>query len=331
MSQSHATADQNWSYHGLGAVILENRWLRAVILPEAGGKLQLLEDKGSGRQWLWQNPRIAPERAPFGSSFDNHWSGGADAFFPTCYRCRVEGVDIPDSGEWWSSPWGVQTVEGAQEALVRLQCGGRVFPVWSERTFTLEHDARRLTLGFSVRNVGHRPVPFVLGFHPALAIRPGGRLHLPEGTVQVDESGGPEMGLLGQRYPWPHLTVEGGIRDMGLIARPEAGSFAGHFLFPAGGRVCWAVTDPDPGSGLGLIAGEAFTGIWLWQVYGGWRGYYHVAPEPWTAYPITLDAAIEAGTARWIAPGDGFFTSLTLECFEDLGRFAEQADVVRLI
>lgn len=321
---SRARADDLWAYNGLRAVLLENHDLRLVVLPEAGGKLHALEDRANRREWLWRNPRISPGRADIGSSFDNHWSGGADAFFPTCYPCSVNGLSIPDSGEWWSVPWTHAVHEDADGVTLTLKAGGRVYPVQARRTFTLGHRDRHVRLGFFVRNVGHERLPFLLGFHPALELRAGGRIHLPAGTAQVDETSGGTMGALGQRYLWPHLPLpDGGGADMGIVRPKEAGQFAGHFLFPDGGRAHWAVTDPEGGPGLGLAASEEFTGLWLWQVYGGWRGYHHVALEPWTGHPITLSQAVEAGTAGWIEPGAEFTASVTLTCFDGIDEVTD--------
>ena len=46
-----------------------------------------------------------------------------------------------------------------------------------------------------------------------------------------------------------------------------------------------------------------FPVVWLWMVYGGWRGYYHAIAEPWTGYPSALAEAVEAGRARVLDPG----------------------------
>jgi len=331
VSRSRAVADNRWAYNGLKAVVLENRFLRLTVLPEAGGKLLSLEDRAERREWLWRNPRIAPERASVGDSFDDHWSGGADTFFPTCYPCSVDGLDIPDSGEWWNVPWEDSTHEDEAAVRLELRAGGRVFPVESLRRISLGHDARHLRVDFSIRNVGHAPLPFLIGFHPALQVVPGSRIHLPPGTAQVDESSGGSMGHVGQRYRWPMLPVAGGDSvDMGVVRGPEAGQFAGHFLFPDAGRAFWALTDPGGGAGLGLWASEAFTGLWLWQVYGGWRGYYHVALEPWTGHPITLSQAVEAGTACWIKPDAQFHASIVLVCFRGFSevlQITEAGDV----
>jgi hypothetical protein len=48
---------------------------------------------------------------------------------------------------------------------------------------------------------------------------------------------------------------------------------------------------------------DVFKALWIWQVYGGWRGLYQLAIEPWVGYPVRLEQAIEAGRQRILHPG----------------------------
>ena len=311
MMGSAVVADR-WAYNGHPAVVLENHRIRAVVLPTIGGKLYMLEDRLRAREWLWQNPRILPAPVLVGSTLDEHWSGGADVFFPTCYPCEVDGVRIPDAGEWWNVPWQQAVHRSDTGVTLELQTGGRILPVEARRLYVLEQEGRSLRLEFRILNVGHTGLSFVLGFHPALAVRPGGRMLLPAGVAQVDETSHETMGALGQRYRWPALEIpDGETIDMSVFRGSDAAVYGAHFLFPDDKRVRWSVVDPD-GSTLNLVASEAFQGLWLWQVYGGWRGYHHVAIEPWTSYPITLSRAIEVGTAITIGPREEFMASVTL-------------------
>jgi galactose mutarotase-like enzyme len=70
-----------------------------------------------------------------------------------------------------------------------------------------------------------------------------------------------------------------------------------------------ALTDPKAEVGIGLVfPREVFPVLWCWMVYGGWRGHYHVALEPWIGWPHQLDKAVAAGRHRTLAPGE------TLQC-----------------
>lgn len=309
--------DGRWHLSGFHAPMLSNRWIRLVLLPELGGKLWSLEYRPRALEWLWHNPRVPLTRAPFGSSFDDHWAGGADVAFPSCYTSYWDGWSVPELGEWWSIPWNARFDEDDQTGALVLSAGGRVWPVEVTRAIRLAHEAPVVTLEFQITNISQKPYPFVMGFHPALAIAPGHRIDVSPGMVQVDESDG--IGTIGQKYCWPWLPTPQGERDMRMVPPPTRGEYGGHFLRPSGPDLWWAVTDSRQRTGLGLAAPrDQFAGFWMWQVYGGWRGYYHLALEPWTGYPITLHRAVEAGSAQWLMPGEPYHTTLTLTCFEGM-------------
>jgi hypothetical protein len=66
-----------------------------------------------------------------------------------------------------------------------------------------------------------------------------------------------------------------------------------------------ALTDPSAKVGIGLaFPREVFPVLWCWMVFGGWRGHYHVALEPWTGWPHQLDKAVAAGRHRTLQPGE---------------------------
>ena len=94
-----------WSYRGLRTVVLENRLLRLVVLPEAGAKIWQITYKPYDADLLWNNPRIAPARLPGNSRYDDVWSGGWDELFPNDEIALIEGESYPDHGELWTGEW----------------------------------------------------------------------------------------------------------------------------------------------------------------------------------------------------------------------------------
>jgi hypothetical protein len=79
-----ATRTALGSVNSLGSLQLESESMRATILPDVGAEIYDLIWKASGRNILWHNPRIEPQRFPIEANFDNYWSGGWDEGFPTC-------------------------------------------------------------------------------------------------------------------------------------------------------------------------------------------------------------------------------------------------------
>src|SRR5690349_6184942 len=102
------TVNRAGNIYGLQAVLLESDWFRAGVLPEVGAKIYDLVSKPAGRNLLWHNPRILPQRYPIDGNFDNYWCGGWDDAFPTCDPCEYHGEQYPSLGELRSVKWQVE-------------------------------------------------------------------------------------------------------------------------------------------------------------------------------------------------------------------------------
>jgi hypothetical protein len=304
-----ARIDPHWSYRGLPAVRMENRWMAVEVLPDLGAKVFRLIDKAADRNVLWENGRIPPHRAPVFASMDDHWSGGWDEAFPGGAPSTDRyGEPTPYMGEIWSaSSWTWRVVDEGPGA-VSLECSllTPLTPARYTRTLTLTDDAPVLRSHVRVEHIGTRPFDFIMGTHPSLAISPHHRFDVPATDAEVDEFGGDELlGVRGDTYRWPVLRRRDGVEvDVRRVGGPEVRSFALHYLTGLQGG--WAAcTDTSIGRGFGLVFDPAmFPVVWLWQVYGGWRGYYHAAMEAWTAWPGAIAEAVRLGRARTMEPGD---------------------------
>ncbi len=74
-----------------------------------------------------------------------------------------------------------------------------------------------------------------------------------------------------------------------------------------------------PERGVAIVFDRAvFPHAWLWQVYGGWRGHHHLALEAWTSHPMELEAAVGAGRARVLQPGEELATEVAFVLFGGL-------------
>lgn len=62
---------------------------------------------------------------------------------------------------------------------------------------------------------------------------------------------------------------------------------------------------------------EIFKALWIWQVYGGWRGLYQLAIEPWVGYPVRLEEAIEAGRQFILRPDEPVEYEVAVIAYEE--------------
>ena len=313
-----ARVSDGWSLLGIPALILENAALRITMLPEAGGHVVELVDKVLDRNLLWSNPRTPPRRAPYGSYFDDWWSGGWDEIFPTGDRAELHGEQLPYMGELWSVPWAAEAGATADRAWIAATGLATMAPARLERTLELHADEPVLHVHYRLSNLDLRPLPFLWGIHPAFAVTPAHRIDHPGREMLVGVSSGPTMGEPGMTYAWPNLpdiTAPNGLRDVRDVRPATDAVFGGHWAtdLPDG----WlALTDTAVNRGVAISFDRAvFPHAWLWQVYGGWRGHHHVCLEPWTGHPMQLEAARAAGRARILQPGESLETDVTFALF----------------
>lgn len=280
---------------------LQNDTLQVSVLPEVGAKILSLRSVRTGREFLWHNPRIAPQAYAIEANFDNYWCGGWDDGFPTCETCSHNAEVYPNLGELRSVSWSVQAHDPG--SFIRLEAGAPISAIRAEKEVRLRGGS--VEMQFTVRHVGYAPLEFIWGTHPAYAISPDSVLHIPARKALVGQASHPALGSPGQVYSWPHLETSNGLTDMSRVS-PPGKLLAGHYAMELS-EGWYAVESPEHGSGVFFeFPLDLCPYLWLWLSYGGWRGYYVAIIEPWTSYPVTLTEAIVANTHRTLNPGEIF-------------------------
>jgi galactose mutarotase-like enzyme len=301
------TTNADARIQGLHAIVLENDWLQVSILPEVGAKIYDLVCKRTAKNFLWHNPRIIPQPYPIDANFDNYWCGGWDEGFPTCDECDFAGEHYPNLDELRSVRWTVESVKReGEDAVARLSAYGPISPIRAEKAVTLAGQRPMVRMRYQITNLGPLPLDFIWGTHPALDPTPHMMLRVPARTGIVGQASNPTLGRPGQRYAWPILEGPAGTTDVSRVQGIDAKAFCGHYAtdLDAG---WYAVEDAETGEGFLLeLPADICPYLWMWLVYGGWRGYHHVILEPWTSYPVNLAEAVRQKTNRRLEPGETF-------------------------
>lgn len=250
MARPNLTIDTNWTYHGFRAIVLENRYLRATVLPELGAKVWSLIDKVADRELLWHNPRVPPRPVHYGAAYDDWFCGGWDELFPNDAPTSVAGEPYPDHGELWSMPftWDVAVAEGA--VTLRMQRSGVVTNTSIEKRITLQADAPLLRFGHRMTNYGPKPLDYLWKLHPALNITPNSRIDLPARRVIVDPGFRDRLGV--DTFTWPYAPTDGGAVDVRQIPPPAAATCDFYYATELDAGWC-ALTDSASRSGFGLV------------------------------------------------------------------------------
>jgi hypothetical protein len=301
--------DPHWHYRGLRCLRLENERIALDVLPDLGAKIHRFVDKARDQDVLWHSPRVRPHRAELHANFDDHWSGGWDEAFPSgAPSTNRYGDELPYMGELWTqqAEW---RLEDESSERVELVCTivTPITPARWERRLIMEAGSSAVRLRYRIENLDRRAFDFNWGIHPVQAISPAHRFDAPARRAEVDEHGGGILGNKGETYAWPLF----GELDVRQALGPDAGDFALHYLTEL--EDGWvACTDTAAKRGFGLVFDRGvFPVVWLWLVYGGWRGYYQAIMEPWTGWPSPLADAVAAGRARSLEPGEALETEVT--------------------
>lgn len=222
---------------GHRAMVMENRWLRATLLPDRGAALHELVHKPTDTDLLWRWDRGLPAPAPPAPSlalpqggYQDAFAGGWDLTFPAVARLQAAaGTVVGSHGETWALPWAA-TIERDEPDDVRIglrtRCRRTPFDLWRTLELGEEPQLRCVT---RVVNRGSRPHPWALGEHAVWDVAPvlaaGGLIEVSgEVTTAPDQPAGSAL-VPGRSGPWPVVTtLDGGRRDLSRLGTQVRGS-----------------------------------------------------------------------------------------------------------
>ncbi|SFK16803.1 Aldose 1-epimerase [Halobacillus dabanensis] len=153
---------QKSKFKGLDAIVLENERVRAVILPEYGGKMVSFFDKEVEYEWLYQTQDSKLQVPPYGANFSDYNSSGFDELFSCLHlESRTNGEEALH-GEVWMLPWEYKaTYEG-----VALQVHSPEFPYSLSKNICLHSEG--ITIKYEAMNKSDEAFPFIWSPHALL-------------------------------------------------------------------------------------------------------------------------------------------------------------------
>jgi hypothetical protein len=292
------------SFGELQRITLDNELVRAIVLPDLGGKMISLVRLAGGHEFLLQMPE--PERGyrrgVYGDAFEEYDTSGFDDCMPTVAECvypddEFKGVVLPDHGEVWSAPWSCD-IDGE---VLSMWTSGRGLPYTLSKRLRLE--GARLIIDYEVENLSDQAFKYLWSAHPLLAVNPGDRVVLPEEVNElfVHWSKDDRLGPHGQSCGWPvAIQINGQADDLSIIKPPSAGWAEKLFTSRLTTGHC-ALYSTTSGESIGFHFDPElvpFVGLWICQ--GGWptsraAKHYTVALEPCNGRPDSLAEASARG------------------------------------
>lgn len=284
----------------LQRIVLQNEALRAVLLPELGGKIASLVSLKTGREFLLQHPDRPCRRARYADSMSDYDISGFDECLPTISACPYpeqpfEGVLMPDHGEVWALPWKYE-IHG--EELV-LEVEGVHLPYVMRRKIRLAGTV--LELEYEIENPGTRAFKYLWSAHPLLAVEPGAEIVLPPevAEVLVDYSAGHRF-KIGEKITWPRATALDGLLAMlNTISGPEQKTADKLFTSRVSQGYCGLRFSSAREAIFFRFDPQAVPFVGLWICQGGFPAEgppeFTVALEPCNGRPDSLATAITKG------------------------------------
>ena len=304
--------------HELRAILVENRFLRLVVLPEAGGKVWQITYKPLDEPLLWNHSHVPPARHRTGASYDDVWSGGWDELFPNDEAGEILGHCLPDHGELWTGNWQAESFDGRDGSGVRLRFTTPISRFLVEKTVQLRPESPTFEIRYRLGGLGFERFPFLFKLHPAFVVTASHRIDFPPMTVVREPAFPGTLGAAPLSFPWPYAHVGGDVLDLRQV--PDVSSRAVHFFYGTEVSAGWcAVTNRANRLACALrFDREVFSSCGLFATHGGWRGLNVAVPEPATGYPFQLQSLIQEGRARWLDAGESLSTTVLFTAQEGL-------------
>lgn len=193
---------QKSKFKGLDAVVLENEPVRAVILPEYGGKMVSFFDKEVDYEWLYQTQDSKLQVPPYGADFSDYNSSGFDELF-SCLHLGSR------HGEVWKLPWEYKaTYDG-----VSLQVHSPEFPYSLSKSVCLHSEG--ITIKYEAMNKSDEAFPFIWSPHALLNDEAKTEIKVPGDMEKVmqqkdgDTKRKPMESGDGEKFHFPESLKEG--------------------------------------------------------------------------------------------------------------------------
>jgi galactose mutarotase-like enzyme len=318
------------TWHGQGALKLENAAVQVVVVPEMGAKIVSLFDKRNQVEWLAGPGERVFEPAPYGAVFTDQDMSGWDEMFPTINTCQVldphsgQAIHLPDHGEVWAIPWNRRQTD---KPTLSFSVKGRALSYKLSRKieFTAENTLR---FSYCATNQSSAPISTLWAAHPQFLTGGKAKVILPPEISQVcnvlPEDFG--WGSLEERVDWPLNTLANGKAVRLDAVGPAELHQARKFYVPPEMKASWITILREPSQDWIKLSWDPneipYLGIWIDEGYISAESV--VAPEPSTGFYDSLTLAVDKGRQMMIDPGKSVTWSLRVHFGHHQAPFLEE-------
>jgi hypothetical protein len=221
-------------------VVLENEYLRLIVLPELGGRIWRVIEKSTGNDLFYHNAAVMP--TPWGPENMQGWFalGGLEW-----------GLPVAEHGYAWGTSWDVTSLQrDGQQAAVTLALPRAGQVLATSIKITLAAGEAAFTVTPTISNVSNESVRFAFWHSAALAPgkknAPGAetRFVIPSARVAVHSTDDSALPGVGHTLQWPWDNG----RDLSRLGNWD--QYLGFFEWPAAQGPFVAVYDPSQDAGV---------------------------------------------------------------------------------
>lgn len=180
-------------------LVLENAYLKVMILPDVGGRIWQVIHKPSGAPMFYQNSVVKPTH--WGIEHQKGWLalGGLEWSLP-----------VIEHGYDWGTPWGYSVMaDSAELAAVTLSTPRDGRFLHASITIALRADSASFEIAPTLTNLTDEALAFSFWHDAMLAPgsgkRPSAQLHfvIPNKSMTVHSTNDPVLPPPGDRFHWP--------------------------------------------------------------------------------------------------------------------------------
>jgi galactose mutarotase-like enzyme len=278
----------------MNALILENRVIRAVIVPDMGGRILSLIYKPTETDFAWHNLNVPIGKPKKEIEFED--ASGLFECFPTAEECTFKGRTLPGGGEVGFDPWNLHKIEKTPNSItVRMRITCKVYPFSIQKQISLNGTDPVVGLRIEIRNLSNESLEYHFTHHNTLQVSPNHRIVIPRevSKVKLGYTLTDRLGKVGDELTWPQTTdKDGNIVDVSRLGNATDGT-AENLYTPKLTETWCALLNEAKGEAIGFNwSVESLPYLLIWISNGGWRNCYHTALEPSSGRPDNLDKAV---------------------------------------
>lgn len=287
---------------------MENKYIKAEVLPELGGKIKSIYYKAKEFEAVAQNTRNVYEKSDETTPFDQRDASGIDDAFPTIVKevVVIEGksYEYTDHGEIWRSEFQVMKYT---ETSIDMKFISKKYDYCYIKKIKLEDN--QVKIMYEIQNVGEEKIPCFWTFHGLMRYEENMRFKYPKGTKEFRNV--MEEKLLGEvdniynmdndsydftRVPKAHTLDAKKFYVEGKVSEGYC-----RYEYPTQGMVCELRFDEKKLPYLGM-----------WITAGGFRGDYNCAFEPSNGFYDSVSKVWKNQTLQFLEPKEKFIFEIEI-------------------